>query len=110
MKYNLIVAVFLGNLSLTEAVKLHSHHKHRWYTPKDPHEHTEDKHVKRYEDAAKGILKTEKEYKDEEDAIYPGNVYKKTPNFKVAEDDTGEKYVTTHRCFGGPCKDDRSLL
>jgi hypothetical protein len=70
----------------------------------------EDKFVERYRDASRGILKTEKEYQEEADAIYPPNIYKPgLPNFKVAEDDTGTKYVTTHRCFGGPCKDDSNL-
>jgi len=114
MKQSLILALFLGSISLSEAVLLEKRHHHKktakWYTTKDPHEENIDKAVQRYSDAADGNYKTEKQYAEEAAAIHPANVYKKDPNFKVAEDDTGEKYVTTHRCFGGPCKDEKTNL
>ena len=68
-------------------------------------------------DPASGRYKTEWEVEQEEAAVAESKLQKMrdAPYFtlnmdQIVPDWTGNKYVTTHRCFGGPCKSDLELL
>lgn len=100
----LILGVLLGHLSLSQAVNLAKHRKRYTSSEEEDQNDLISKHLKRYIDAADGKGKTEADYAVEErapnfNAIYPPD---RKP-FELEEDDTGEKYATTHRCFGHKC-------
>ena len=71
-----------------------------------------DLHTRRYKDMATGKYKTGQEmYDAEREEAAAKKAAEERKAFKapadIMESDwTGEKYVTTHRCFGEPCKED----
>lgn len=106
MKSNLVIAVLLGSISLSEAVSLDKN-RHRYYSW-DPHEDTIEHHLSRYSDARRGILKTEEEYAKDAAKLDPNTIYKHIDHRRFDHDDTGTKYATSHRCFGSPCVEPKS--
>ena len=62
-----------------------------------------ERNIQKYNDAADGNVKTNAQYAEEAAALDPSKIYKVLYPFHK-EDDTGDKYTNTHRCFGGPCK------
>ena len=102
----IVIGLLLNQLSLTEAVKIEKHttHKQKKYDFDDREENDIDKSVIRYNDASNGNVKTNAQYAEEAEAINPSKIYKVLHPFNK-EEDTGDRYVNTHRCFGGPCKD-----
>ena len=72
--------------------------------------------ARKYIDSKTGAFKTqwvvdqEADAKDQADFDASTEVKKFIITPEIVHDWTGHKYVTTHRCFGGPCKGDPELL
>ena len=71
-----------------------------------------DQHVATYSEARHGIVKTNADRakeaaikKREEEEAFNRPMFE-VPQDMMESDWTGTKYVTTHRCFGQPCKDE----
>ena len=98
----LVIGILLGQLTLSQAVHLDKHSRQKQYIT-DSIDNDLDRNSMRYTDASTGNYKTNAQYAEEDEAIKAGNIYKKLYPFSM-EDDTGDRYTNTHRCFGGPCK------
>ena len=74
-----------------------------------------DKHAQRYSDVADGTYKShderveaEKKAAEAEQKAFNRKKFR-APKDIMEDDWTGHKYVTSHRCFGAPCKEPENV-
>ena len=99
MNQSIVIGLLVGTISMAQATKLSQITSKYEFDPVDVNL---DHHMSRYIDAATGKYKTEKEYAEAAKELDPNNIYKPLYPFH-AEEDTGHKYATSHRCFGKQC-------